>query len=225
MLGRRIHSSYFLTRRLNAPLMETKEMSKIPLPRLITLGLLIFLPLSLVVKGFQAVGIHVDSNGNVGIGTDSPDQSLDIERAGAVRIDMNNTTATNWRIRSGNVGNFAIADPSTTGSDELVLTPSGDLTILGSLVTGGGGTCDPGPCDRTFADYALESIEEHASYMWENHHLWGVGPTPEGAPINLSKKLTGILHELEKAHIYIEKLNSRLKALEVPGRRQEPCGN
>ena len=60
--------------------------------------------------------------------------------------------------------------------------------------------------------YQLESIEEHAAYMWENHHLWGVGPTPEGEPMNLSKKTTGILHELEKAHIYIEQLNDGLKS-------------
>jgi peptidoglycan hydrolase CwlO-like protein len=30
--------------------------------------------------------------------------------------------------------------------------------------------------------------------------------------INLSKKTTGILHELEKAHIYIEQLNSSAKS-------------
>jgi hypothetical protein len=96
----------------------------------------------------------------------------------------------------------------------MILTPgpAGGMTLFGTLVTGGGGTCDPGPCDGVFApDYVVEPIDEHAAYMWENQHLWGVGPTPEGAPINLPKKVTGILHELEKAHIYIEQLNERLK--------------
>ena len=61
---------------------------------------------------------------------------------------------------------------------------------------------------------AVESIEAHSEYMWANQHLWGVGPTPEGAPINLTNKTTGILHELEKAHIYIEQLHQRLSELE-----------
>ncbi len=87
------------------------------------------------------------------------------------------------------------------------------------LVTFTSGACDPGPCDGTFTDYELESIEEHAAYMWENSHLWGVGPTPDGAPLNLSKKTTGILHELEKAHIYIEQLHRRLEKLERAAER------
>ena len=83
--------------------------------------------------------------------------------------------------------------------------------LSGNLTTGGSGACNPGPCDGTFKDYELESIEEHAAYMWKNAHLWGVGPTPEGEPFNLTRKTAGILHELEKAHIYIEQLNTRIK--------------
>jgi hypothetical protein len=114
-----------------------------------------------------------------------------------------------WSFNSNGGGNMAIS----TGSGEFLLAPtSGNLTIAGTLITGGGGTCDPGPCDGTFKDYTVESIEDHATYMWENSHLWGVGPTPEGALINVSKKVTGILHELEKAHIYIEQLNDGFRA-------------
>ena len=51
--------------------------------------------------------------------------------------------------------------------------------------------------------------------MWENKYLWGVGPTPEGEPMNLTRKTAGILHELEKAHIYIEQLHNRLNELEA----------
>jgi hypothetical protein len=42
-----------------------------------------------------------------------------------------------------------------------------------------------------------------------------VGPTPEGFTINLSQKTTGMLNELEKAHIYIEQLHARLQAVEA----------
>ena len=90
-----------------------------------------------------------------------------------------------------------------------------ELTTAG-LVTNTGGTCDPGPCDGVFEpDYEVESIEDHADYMWSNKHLWGVGPTPDDGPINLTKTTTGLLHELEKAHIYIEQLNKRLAELEA----------
>ncbi len=133
---------------------------------------------------------------------------LELNNNGAVRVDLRGDQ--DWRFGTSGAG-FRIIDLSDAGTVEFQLATNGDMEITGNLVTGGGGTCDPGPCDGVFIDYELESIEEHAAYMWENKHLWGVGPTPEGEPINVSKKVTGVLHELEKAHIYIEQLNDRLK--------------
>ena len=97
------------------------------------------------------------------------------------------------------------------------MTTTGDLTVTGGLISGTpAGTCNPGPCDDTFKPdiFEVPSIEEHAAFMWENSYLWGVGPTKEGTPMNLTKKTAGILHELEVAHIYIEQLHKRLKVLE-----------
>ncbi len=89
------------------------------------------------------------------------------------------------------------------------------LTSAGLVTMTPTGACNPGPCDGVFApDYEVESIEDHAAYMWENQHLWAVGPTREGEPMNLNTKTTGILHELEKAHIYIEQLHQRLAEVE-----------
>ena len=51
--------------------------------------------------------------------------------------------------------------------------------------------------------------------MWQKQYLPAVGPTPERGAYNLTEKTTGILHELEKAHIYIEQLNGRVKDLEA----------
>ena len=48
--------------------------------------------------------------------------------------------------------------------------------------------------------------------MWANSYLPAVGATLPSAPMNVSEKTGGILNELEKAHIYIEQLNVRLKA-------------
>jgi hypothetical protein len=181
--------------------------------------------------GAPTSSIDIAADGDVGMGTSSPAaDGLHINRTtggaanmlrltndGGPYIQLENTdTSESWYFNHEDASpNRFIISSSATAGPQLELTKTGNLEIQGTLVTGGGGTCDPGPCDATFTDYELESIEEHAAYMWENQHLWGVGPTPEGAPINLSKKTTGILHELEKAHIYIEQLNSTIKELEV----------
>ena len=188
--------------------------------------------------GASSNSLVIDTDDDVGVGTLSPSEALHVRRtdgsakllieeasastaerevlrlenSGKTRFAIENTAASStWNFANDAAGNFEISKIGT-GTSEFLLNGSGNLTITGTLVTGGGGTCDPGPCDRTFSrDYEVESIEEHAAYMWENQHLWGVGPTPEGDPINLSKKTTGILHELEKAHIYIEQLHNRLE--------------
>ena len=99
----------------------------------------------------------------------------------------------------------------------MSLDADGNMTIAGNLVTGGGGTCDPGPCDAVFdpAVYTVPSIEDHAALMWDNKYLPAVGPTRPGEPINVTLKLTRMLNELEHAHIYIEELNAELKQQRV----------
>jgi hypothetical protein len=177
--------------------------------------------------GASSSAIFIDVNSNVGFKTSSPAEAVHVLRtdASATKIQIENSNAAaqvtgfelinsaeSWSVRNGANGHFVIRE---VGGDVIVdIDPSNNqVTLAGNLVTGGGGTCDPGPCDGTFIDYEVESIEDHASYMWENKHLWGVGPTPDGAPINISQKTTGILHELEKAHIYIEQLNGTIKEL------------
>ena len=65
--------------------------------------------------------------------------------------------------------------------------------------------------------YDLESIEDHSDFMWKNKHLKAV---PENSNtiedgIDIGEQMNGILEELEKAHVYIEQLNERVKELEV----------
>jgi hypothetical protein len=184
--------------------------------------------------GAPTSSIDIAADGDIGMGTGSPGadglhisrttsgakEMLKMTNNGGMWITFENTNSNDdWYFTSENTneGDFIIDSQVEGAADgpEFTLEIDGDLTIAGNLVTGGGGTCDPGPCDAVFTDYELESIEEHAAFMWEHKHLWGVGPTPEGAPINLSKKTTGILHELEKAHIYIEQLNTTVKELEA----------
>ncbi len=68
-------------------------------------------------------------------------------------------------------------------------------------------------------DYKLESIEEHAEFMWKKRHLPAVPRSEKsqngGNMIEIGGQINGVLEELEKAHIYIEQLNERIKALEA----------
>ncbi|MCB1035255.1 MAG: hypothetical protein KDD47_15610 [Acidobacteria bacterium] len=116
----------------------------------------------------------------------------------------NNLFFDDGRVRLGAGGN---------GAESFLLQTNGDLAIAGGLVTGTAGSCtSASPCDGVFhPDFEVETIEDHASYMWTHSHLPAVGPVQAGTPINLTRTTTGMLNELEKAHIFIERLNSQLK--------------
>ena len=109
------------------------------------------------------------------------------------------------RLFIANNGNIGI------GTD----SPSGKLEVNGSIWQSGNEL----HADYVFEkDYNLETIEVHAKHMWENKHLPSV---PKASTNNQGDEIVeigthrrGILEELEKAHIYIEQLNQRLKQLE-----------
>lgn len=160
--------------------------------------------------------VRVAGNGDVGIGTASPVAPLHIARdAGAsigddVGFRMENlTTGSNWVFTAveGNTDHFII-NKIGSGKQELRLNEGGNMSIPGTLTTGGP-SCGGG-CDEVFAQ-KVETIDEHAKKMWQQHYLPGVGPTTPGGPMNVSEKMGGLLNELEKAHIYIDRLNGKLK--------------
>ena len=170
--------------------------------------------------------------GEIGMGTGdaNPDANLHVKQDGASFL-LENTSDSNhgitlkhaaasnneWVIQqnASTAGVNAAGLTFTlagTGQQEMVLETDGDVTITGTLTTGGT-TCGGG-CDLVFQpEYDLRTIEEHAAYMWENSYLPAVGPTVENAPFNMTEKTTGMLNELEHAHIYIEQLNNTLKEL------------
>lgn len=184
--------------------------------------------------GAKTSSIDVASSGRVGINTSSPDATLDVlatastigtgnvgvkvaNSDGAVALQLDpGDDGTFWNFSAPSNDLFRISR-SGTGATELELSSSGNLTIRGGLVTGTAGSCTSGsPCDGVFdPEFKLESIAEHAAYMWSNWHLPAVGPTPPDAPINLTRKTTGMLNELEKAHIYIAQLDERIRQLEA----------
>ena len=65
--------------------------------------------------------------------------------------------------------------------------------------------------DYVFTDtYQIESIDNHSKFMYNKKHLPGV----QSVNNNNNIKNEELLLELEKAHIYIDELNNRIKKLE-----------
>ncbi|MBI5102844.1 MAG: hypothetical protein HZB33_13555 [Nitrospirae bacterium] len=112
----------------------------------------------------------------------------------------------NVLLVNGMTGNVGIG----TGS------PQGRLDVNGTIYQRGGQLY----ADYVFApDYNLESIEDHADFMWSNKHLSAV---PKAKSDENGKEIVdvgalnrGVLEELEKAHVYIEQLNRNLKELKA----------
>jgi hypothetical protein len=159
----------------------------------------------------------------IGMQTGEPEAPLDI-RASVENVGVGNSVLrlvnadgpTAFQLHPFGTSffwNFAAADNDTfrvnrsgNGVVEMSLNGSGNLTIAGTLTTGGP-SCSTG-CDAVFdADYRLPSIEEHAEAMWAKKHLPNVGPTLPNQPVNISEQYGRMLNELETAHIYIEQLH------------------
>jgi hypothetical protein len=149
--------------------------------------------------------------------TEATRDLIRIENNGTTRMAMEDTSADGeeWQFAVNGASNAFVITNQGSGFTEFTLVRAntgaanaGDLTIIGDIFTGGG-TCGGG-CDALFQS-EVESIEDHAASMWENSYLPGVGPTSPDEPWNLTEKTSGILNELEKAHIYIEQLNDQLR--------------
>ncbi|MFO1430568.1 MAG: hypothetical protein U1F76_10590 [Candidatus Competibacteraceae bacterium] len=91
----------------------------------------------------------------------------------------------------------------------------GKLDVNGSIYQRG----TPLHADYVFeSGYELESIQEHAEFMWKNKHLRSIQPvtTDESGleVVEVGSHFRSILEELEKAHIYIDQLHKQNKVLE-----------
>ena len=177
--------------------------------------------------GAPTSSIDINASGNVGIGTSSPSDKMEV--VGQLRV-------------SGSGGGFLAAPRDGSGASHVWYNPTGDdmrlfNTISGDVVTiqnggnfGIGTTSPAGKLDvngsifqrggQLFADYVfepaytIESIEEHADFMWNNKHLPGVGARTVDEKgrevVEIGARMRGLLEELEKAHIYISTLNDKI---------------
>jgi len=128
-----------------------------------------------------------------------------------------------WSDDSG----ISVADSiSSTAENQFIIratggvgigttTPQGTLDVNGSIYQRGSVL----HADYVFEpDYLLESIEDHAKFMWRHKHLKAIPKAKVDGNgkeiIEVGSHRRGIVEELEKAHIYIEQLHKRLKSLE-----------
>ncbi|MDQ2092204.1 hypothetical protein [Marimonas arenosa] len=148
--------------------------------------------------------------------TTAPRPLLSLQNNGRPEILLGNTdtngewsfgAGTNFILKQGPVGT-----PGSAKTRLFMIDPAGNATLSGTLTTGGS-TCGGG-CDAVFSDnYDLPSITDHAEQMFALGHLPNVGPTPEGAPVDVTDKLGRVLNELEHAHIYIAQQEDRIATL------------
>jgi hypothetical protein len=191
--------------------------------------------------GAPSSSVFIASDGDVGIGTASPSEPVHLRTSGEPAGFFLETTGvpanSNWFFQSNPAtGAFIISNTSGgaapvqvfPGQDPGLLVLTGNRVGIGTTPAVGAKLDVDGPIfqrstslhpDFVFEDdYELLSIEENADYMWAHKHLPSIGPgtyDPEGrAVIDLARRSQGLLEELEKAHIYIEQLNHRLRHLE-----------
>lgn len=180
--------------------------------------------------GAPTSSLDISASGNVGIGTAAPTSKLTVH-GGSSDSTIHLTTQTGivlntWEVKhnlatgrltfgvsgSANVP-FKMASTSVDNLLRVGVVASNRVDINGNLVVTG--TITP---DYVFTPaYKLESIKEHAKFMWRERHLPAVGPGQVNehgeALINVGARSQGMLEELEKAHIYIEQLHDAIGKL------------
>jgi hypothetical protein len=182
-----------------------------------------------IFPGADGDALVIDADGDVGLGTTTPDQELDIEANGPnFRLTNTGSGGGIWDFRvNGNSGRLIVTDDPTSDRNpfkigvsannnllKLGIPNADEVNITGKLLIDG---TEVTP-DYVFEPgYNLESITEHAEFMWQHKHLPALLPAKVDAEqrtvINVAARSQGVLEELEKAHIYIEQLHEAIAEL------------
>jgi len=173
------------------------------------------------------------TTGDIGVGITSPQQDIHVMDTSAdanpgIRLQSTNnswdifahTGSSRLLFKSVSSGNVPLKIDDNADNNLLKLGLDADssrVDITGSLFINNVDNSTP---DYVFEpDFKLESIEEHADYMWKEKHLPAVGPArlnDKGQTvIQVGARSQGLLEELEKAHIYIHQLDSRVTELQA----------
>jgi hypothetical protein len=189
--------------------------------------------------GAPSSSLDISADGEVGIGTGSPDQKLDVI-GGDIRVrkdgaaagnttslfldNVNNGVDSTWILRAngttgvftltrgGGVSPFRINANAVANTLDVLAT---GVNVVGQLTVNGTGVNVP---DFVFDEsYDLMSIADQGRHMREQRHLPAVPKETlgtDGRPVvDVVAYQMGILEELEKAHLYIQQLHSELTEL------------
>ena len=191
--------------------------------------------------GAPTDSLFVAADGDIGLGTASPDASLHVKAAtggGAVdsihlenngpsRIRVSNTTITNsatvdqdWILNSN--GTFRLS--AGTDSAEFTLDAAGNLTVTGSYRVNGTTLIVP---DFVFEDgYSLMPLDDLDDFVRKNHHLPGIRSATDlnSDVLDMTELQLQLLQKIEELTLYtlqqqatIEQLYGRIEMLEVGG--------
>jgi len=191
--------------------------------------------------GAPTNSLFVDTDGDIGLGTASPDaklhvlaatgggavDSIHLQNNGPSRVKISNTTiinsATNdqdWILNSN--GTFRIS----AGADaaEFVLDGEGNLKVTGSYMVNGTTLNVP---DFVFADgYTLMSLDDLDDFVTVNRHLPGIPSATDvnSGVLDMTALQLQLLQKIEELTLYtlqqqskIEQLHGRIETLEGDG--------
>lgn len=182
--------------------------------------------------GAPTNSLFIDTDGDVGMGTASPQAPLHMNKAtgnaaemmrmtnnGGSFITFENTSSNDtWFFthENKNEGAFIIDSAIEGAGDgpEFMLTANGDLKIQGNFISAGTTLNVP---DYVFEPgYELRSVSELATFIAENGHLPNVPSAKEVAEngLNMTQLYLTLLEKIEELTLYTIDQQERIEALE-----------
>ncbi len=155
--------------------------------------------------GAPTSSLTIQSTGYVGFGTWSPSDRIHLQAGGTeapgIRIRNTDAAGTGWVFRVADNDEFRISKDGS-GSVELAVTASGNLTVSGDI-TSGGTTYVP---DYVFEpDYPLLPISELGAFIARQKHLPGIpsaAQIEERGGVNMSRMQMRLLEKIEELTLY-----------------------
>ena len=173
--------------------------------------------------GAPSNSIYIAADGDIGLGTDSPNSQLHINEAtGDTAVKMvlkNSANNTSWEFvhRAHVDEGLAINNPGNVGA-EFIFSQTGDLTAQGNVIADSfiaGGTTLNVP-DYVFEnDYDLMPIAELAEYILNEKHLPEIAPAAEinKNGVNLSEFQMQLLKKVEELTLYTLQQDQQIREL------------
>ncbi|MCP5074298.1 MAG: SlyX family protein [Rhodobacteraceae bacterium] len=182
--------------------------------------------------GAPSSAISIMSDGNIGMGTWSPDANLHVLAAtGAAGTDIalfENNHSMEMLFKNTNAGaavetfklvhqgaEFRILNADTGGTTEFAVRENGDVAALGVFISNGTTLNVP---DYVFdEDYQLMPLSELEKYVAANSHLPNVPSAAEvkAGGLNLTEMQLALLEKVEELTLYTLEQQKTIDALEA----------